>query len=76
MASEGYPLREDYEFEVELPADANGTVKATVEGQILTSEVINGKASFRFNNLGMGDHQVLVSIWEMKNIHTQVTSAF
>ncbi len=55
-----YPLRESYDVTVTLPGDATGKVSLTVNNKKYTSEVKDGKATFKVTDLPMGAHEVLI----------------
>ncbi|MBO6274777.1 MAG: Ig-like domain repeat protein, partial [Methanobrevibacter sp.] len=54
------PLKENYDITITLPADARGTVRLTVNNKPYTSQVKDGKASFKVDNLTFGAHEVFI----------------
>ncbi len=55
-----YPYKESYDITVTLPADARGQVRVTLNNQPQTAQVKDGKATFTFDNIPLGEHDVFI----------------
>ncbi len=55
-----YPLKESYDITVTLPSDATATVTITINNKPYTSQVKDGKATFKVTDLPMGAHEVFI----------------
>ena len=67
-----YPLVREFELEVTVPRDANGTVLVSVDGKNYTAMPYMGTARFVLTDLVMGENNVTVTFGDKKYPQKQI----